>query len=187
MQPIHEPISGNFMIIREAQSADLPAIRALHEEAFGEPEGKAVAQLACDLLVDTSAQPLLCLVAQQDDSQVAASILFTPVKVSGQEDLAVYILAPLAVMKHCQGAGIGTRLIKAGLSQLQQRGAQIVLVLGDPAYYSRTGFRAGHNIKPPYPLDYPEAWMALELVPGKLDRAVGVARCASALSSPEHW
>jgi putative acetyltransferase len=78
-------------------------------------------------------------------------------------------------------------LIEAGLSQLKQRGAEIVLVLGDPNYYSRVGFRAGHNIEPPYELAYPEAWMALELAPGKLERAAGVARCASALSSPEHW
>jgi len=174
------------MIIREACAADLPAIRWIHEEAFGEPEGEAVAQLACDLLADATAQPLLCLVAQEGDA-VVASILFSSVNVSSSDELSVSILAPLAVVRQHQGTGVGTRLIEAGLSQLKQRGAEIVLVLGDPNYYSRVGFRAGHNIEPPYELAYPEAWMALELAPGKLERAAGVARCASALSSPEHW
>ena len=36
-------------------------------------------------------------------------------------------------------------------------------------------------------LDYPEAWMAQELVDGSLAKIDGVIRCAASLSSPEYW
>lgn len=61
------------------------------------------------------------------------------------------------------------------------------MVLGDPNYYARSGFAAGHNIEPPYKLKYPEAWMARQLVDGVLDKVKGTARCAACLSSPEYW
>jgi putative acetyltransferase len=96
-------------------------------------------------------------------------------------------LAPLAVTKDKQGIGIGTKLINQGLESLRKRDAEIVLVYGDPNYYTRTGFKAGHNLKAPYKLEYPEAWMALGLVEGVLTKAQGMVRCATSLSSPKYW
>jgi predicted N-acetyltransferase YhbS len=49
------------------------------------------------------------------------------------------------VIKVAGGNGTGTELILRGLDILKERGAEIVLVYGDPDYYMRTGFRAGHN------------------------------------------
>ena len=84
--------------------------------------------------------------------------------------------------------GIGTLLINKGLEILKERGAEIVLVYGDPNYYMRTGFKAGHKLKPPYKLEYPEeAWMAKEIVEGILTTTQGTVRCAKSLSSPEYW
>jgi putative acetyltransferase len=40
-----------------------------------------------------------------------------------------------------QRQGIGRSLIEAGLTQARQLGWEVVFVLGDPAYYSRFGFR----------------------------------------------
>lgn len=174
------------MNIRESNSEDINAIRSLHEEAFGEPEGKVVAQLACDILIDETAMPLLSLVAEENN-KIAGHVIFSSVTIEGDKELSVYILAPLAVSKDYQKMGLGTKLINYGLNTLKQRSADIILVLGDPEYYRRTGFQSGHNIEAPYNLEYPEAWMALELKPGKLTHAKGVARCASSLASPEYW
>ena len=55
-----------------------------------------------------------------------------------------------------QASGIGIQLINKVLETLKERGAEIVLVYGDPNYYMRTGFKAGHNLKPPHKLSYPE-------------------------------
>lgn len=174
------------MSIRESKSEDLKSIRLVHEDAFGKPEGKVVAQLACDILADESAKPLLSVVAE-DDGKIVGSIIFSSVKIEDNEKLSAYILAPLAVLKNCQQQGWGTKLINHGLEALKKRSADLVLVLGDPNYYTRTRFKADHSIEPPYKLEYPEAWMALELKPGILVKAKGVARCASSLDSPEHW
>lgn len=174
------------MHIRESGTEDLAAIRGVHEDAFGDPEGPLIAQLASELLNDETARPLLSLLAE-DNGRIVGHVIFSSVKVEGSPHLKVYILAPLAVLKIYQRQGIGTQLIRHGLAMLRQRDADIVLVYGDPNYYRRTGFAAGHAIEAPYPLRYPDAWMALELKAGALAEARGVARCAPALSAPEHW
>ena len=165
---------------------DKESIRKLHLEAFGQAEGDIVSQLAIDLLEDETAQPVLSLVAEQDQ-QIIGNVIFSKVIIENAEALSVYILAPLAIANNYQGKGTGTKLVKQGLEMLKARGVEIVLVLGDPGYYTRTGFSAGHHLRSPYELDYPEAWMAQELVEGVLEKTRGRVRCASSLHSPELW
>jgi len=174
------------MCIRESKSSDVNSIRLLHENAFGEPEGKVIAQLVCDLFDDKSAIPLLSLVVEYNDN-IVGHLILSPVTIDGNKEISTYILAPLAISKGSQRKGLGTKLINYGLDVLKRRGVDIVFVLGDPKYYKRFGFDAGHNIKPPYELEYPEAWMAMELKPSMLNGIEGIARCASSLSSPEYW
>ena len=50
-------------------------------------------------------------------------------------------LAPVAVDEEERGTGIADKLIRAGLEEAQRQGIIAVFVLGDPAYYSRFGFR----------------------------------------------
>jgi len=173
--------------IRESVENDKMLIRKVHQNAFDQPEGEAVSQLAIDLLEDRTALPILSLVAEQDN-EVVGNVIFSSVIIEGAEGVSAYILAPLAVTKLAQGNGIGTLLINKGLETLKERGAEIVLVYGDPDYYMRTGFKSDHNLKPPHKLKYPEeAWMALELVEGILTKTQGTVRCALSLNSPEYW
>lgn len=175
------------MKIRKSVQNDEESIRKVHKDAFGAPEGEAISQLAIDLLRDRSASPIVSLVAEEND-EIIGNVIFTAVKIEGTGTNAlIHILAPLAVAKAAQGKGIGTRLITVGLEKLKELGTEIVLVLGDPGYYSRTGFKATHAIQPPYDLEYPEAWMAQELVEGALERTKGTAQCAIPLNAPEHW
>ena len=171
------------MQIRETGDGDRADILALHRAAFGTEEGDAIAELVNALLDDPSAQPLLSLLAEQAGTP-AGHVLYTPVTVSGGD--GGYILCPLAVHPDQQRGGIGSELINQGLARLKQRGARYVLVLGDPAYYSRTGFHTNHQVKPPYDIAYPEAWQAQALVEGGLSGLDGTARCAEALHAPEH-
>ncbi len=175
------------MKIRASVEQDKNPIRKVHLNAFDQPEGEAVSQLAIDLLEDKTALPVVSLVAEQNN-HIIGHILFSSVDIEGAEGVSAYILAPLAVTKLSQNNGTGTQLINKGLEILKQQGAEIVLVYGDPDYYMRTGFKAGHSLKPPYKLQYPdEAWMAQELVAGILSKTQGTVRCALSLSSPEYW
>ena len=175
------------MKIRESVENDKISIRKVHQDAFDQSEGEIVSQLAINLLEDKTALPILSLVAEKDH-EIIASIIFSAVKIEDFKDVSAYILCPLAVIKILQRNGIGTQLINKGLEILKDRGAEIVLVYGDPNYYMRTGFKSGHNLKPPYKLEYPEeAWMAQDFVEGTLSNTQGKVRCAVSLSSPEYW
>ena len=86
-----------------------------------------------------------------------------------------------------QKKGLGTQLITRGLDELKSRGADVVFVLGDPNYYSRTGFATGHQVGAPYELEYPEAWMAQELKADTLSKLKGVVKCCASLMQREYW
>ncbi len=174
------------MQIRSSRSDERELIHALHKNTFDPSEADTVAQLAVDLINDPSAQPLLSLVAEQKDI-VVGHVIFSAVKIEGNANLSVAILAPLAVSPDCQKQGIGTQLIRVGLEELKSRSVDIVLVYGDPSYYGRTGFHVDHSIAAPYDLQYPTGWQALAFKPGVLSSAEGVANCADALMVKELW
>lgn len=174
------------MNIRETKSSELDAIHALHVDAFGKSEGELVAQLSCDILNDESAKPLLSLVVEEKEN-IIGHVIFSSMTIEGSEDVSAYILAPLAVSKSKQKQGLGTTLIQKGLDELKGRGVDLVFVYGDPNYYGRTGFKAGHSITAPYELEYPEAWMAQELKAGVLSKFQGAAKCCSSLMSRKYW
>ncbi|MDG1818390.1 MAG: N-acetyltransferase [Porticoccaceae bacterium] len=174
------------MQIRESNDSDKENIRTVHLESFGQSEGPIVSQLTIDLLEDKTAQPLLSLVAEQDHKILGHS-LFTRITLEGEDINHAYILAPLAVAPDSQGEGVGTALIEQSLKTLKKRNGSFVMVLGDPKYYSRTGFKADYKIRPPHKIQFPEAWMSQELRVGALENISGVARCASVLNKPEHW
>jgi len=180
-------IDRRSMKIRESVEKDKQSIRNVHQNAFGELEGESVSQLAIDLLEDKTALPILSLVAERD-RKIIGHIIFSSVNIDGADGILAYILAPLAVAVSEQKNGLGTLLINKGIDTLKARGADIVLVYGDPNYYKRTGFTSGHNLKPPQKLSYPiEAWMAQELVTSVLTKTQGTVRCALSLNLPEHW
>ncbi len=173
------------MRIRAATAGDAAAITRLHEQAFGAPDGPVIARLVSELLQHPSAQPLLSLVATED-AGISGHALFTAVRIDGKACKG-FILAPLAVAPDCQRKGIGKTLLEHGCGELAARGAEFVLVLGDPNYYARADFTATHSIRAPYELRYPEAWMARELSVGALAKATGTVTCAAPLMQPQHW
>ena len=174
------------MRIRASTERDKAALAALHRRAFGATEGAAVAELALALLDDASARPLLSLVAELA-GEIAGHALFSAARIGAGEAGNARILAPLAVAPEQQGRGVGGALIRHGQTQLRAEGARLALVYGDPGYYGRHGFRAGHAIEPAFRLACPAGWLALELRSGALDEARGKVCCAGPLNDPGHW
>lgn len=80
---------------------------------------------------------LISLVAERDGGLIGQALfsrLVAPCPAAA--------LAPVSVAAAERRRGIGDRLIRAGLRRLGDDGVRAVIVLGDPAYYGRFGFRA---------------------------------------------
>ena len=75
------------------------------------------------------------------------------------------LLGPLAVLPAQQKQGIGSALVRFGLEMLRDDAIDTVLVLGDPAFYGRLGFRTESRIRTPYPLpaEWASAWQSQRL------------------------
>jgi putative acetyltransferase len=86
-------------------------------------------------------------------------------------------LAPLAVRPALQSRGIGSTLMRAAIAGAREAGYGFMVLLGDPTYYRRFGFRTAATLGLACEFDAPEeAFMALELAPGALAGASGVVR-----------
>jgi putative acetyltransferase len=122
--------------IRAEIPADGPAIRAIHLLAFPTPQE---ADLVENLRYNGAAT--LSLVAEYQGA-IVGHVLFSPVQL-GEGDAAAegLGLAPVGVLPHRQTQGIGSKLIASALQKLQADQCPFVVVLGDPAFYMRFGFR----------------------------------------------
>ena len=128
-------------MIRPERPEDAEAIASLTSAAFAgaaHSDGNE-AQIVAGLR-EAGVLPL-SLVTQRD-GQLIGHIAFSPVQI-GDCDAGWYGLGPMSVAPECQGQGIGSALVEAGLHRLREASAQGVVVLGDPAFYRRFGFRAG--------------------------------------------
>ncbi|MDY6939307.1 MAG: N-acetyltransferase [Cyanobacteriota bacterium] len=175
------------MHIREALDSDLNDVLFIERAAFGEEDE---AELVQNLLNDRSAQPLLSLLAFQDDRPVG-HILFSKARLTHNPNISIALLAPLAVIPEAQKQGIGGKLIERGLELLSQSGVDLVFLAGYPSYYTRHGFQPATPLgfEPTYPMpeEYPDAWMVRALRPDVIGSVTGKVICADALDKPEYW
>ena len=129
------------MWIREESPDDIDAIHDLVLAAFagiGVPgEGRLEARTVDTLRADHA---LAVSLVADIDGRIAGHVAFSPARPSRDGD-GWYVLGPVAVDPADQGHGVGGALIRAGLRMLQEREANGCVVLGDPGYYSRFGFR----------------------------------------------
>ena len=82
---------------------------------------------------------MLSLVAEAQDDPIGHAA-FSPVTISDGSE-GWYGLGPVSVIPSRQGEGIGTALVREGIARLCRLGAQGCVVLGEPGYYERFGFR----------------------------------------------
>src|SRR5690606_38772579 len=75
-----------------------------------------------------------------DGGQIVGHVALSPVTLSSGAT-GWYGLGPISVWPARQGQGIGAALMQAALAALQQQGAAGCVLLGDPRYYARFGFR----------------------------------------------
>lgn len=148
--------------IRQEVEADWIATGAMIEKAFKKAEHSDQSE---HLLIDRLRAseefiPELSLVAEID-GEVIGHIMHTKITIDGCEFLA---LAPLAVAPEWQGKGVGSALVEQSHKSALALGYKGVVVLGDPNYYSRFGYKPAENWKIKCPFEVPsEYYMAIEL------------------------
>ena len=81
----------------------------------------------------------LSLVADEN-GRLVGHIAFSPVQIDGAS-AGWHGLGPVAVRPEWQRQGIGSALIHAGLERLRKLGSNGCVVLGEPEFYERFGFR----------------------------------------------
>jgi putative acetyltransferase len=95
----------------------------------------------------------------------------------------------MAVHPDFQGKGIGQNLIHFAHSDLRQRGVQLAITYGDPAFYSKTGYQpiSVSAIASPHPLSMPKGWIAQSLDGITPQRVPGPSTCLLELDAAHLW
>lgn len=134
------------LIIRPETPADQAAIHDLTRRAFA-PMAYADGneQDLIDRFRDAGALAV-SLVAELD-GVVVGQVTFTDA-IAADGSPGWYALGPVAVEPDLQTRHIGSKLIEAGIAALRERDAAGCVLTGDPAYYSRFGFRAFPDLCP---------------------------------------
>ena len=156
--------------IREERQADHTAVREVNRLAFGQDDE---ANLVDALRAGRYTR--LSLVAERDGVMIG-HLLFSRLPIETSNGVVEALaLAPVAVLPVCQRQGVGSQLIRDGLTMCRQRDHRIVVVLGHADYYPRFGFSAAlaERLRSPFPGPH---FMALELVSGALDGVEGEVR-----------
>ena len=128
-------------VLRPETAADIDPVRALIGEAFAPvPYASGTEAAIVDALRGRN-ELVLSIVAERA-GRIVGHAAVSPVRLSTDEPGWV-ALGPVAVAPRHQRTGVGAALVRHALELLGERVAVAgCVVLGDPAYYARFGFRA---------------------------------------------
>ena len=161
------------VVVRAEAAADRAGVRRINELAFeGAAEADLVEALHRDGLVLSS------LVAEVD-GDVVGHILFSRMWVDGAAAAGRRVPGAGGRRAVASAARHWRPLISRGLDEMRRLGERMVIVVGHPGYYPRFGFELAQprGLTSPFP---PEAFMAMELVPGALRGVAGAVRYPAA-------
>jgi putative acetyltransferase len=152
--------------IRPEKSEDCQSIYNVNKLAFN---GEVEAKLVNNLRKTKGFIPELSLVAIKGD-EVIGHILFSIIHIqTDTKNIPVLALAPMAVLPKHQKQGIGSMLVREGLTKCKDLGYGVVILVGHPDYYPRFGFTPARKKGLKLPFDAPnEAFMVYEIIPQAL-------------------
>lgn len=142
--------------IRSEQIEEIDTITRLTTAAFENEEHSSHTEQFIVNALRRSQQLTVSLVAEENHD-IIGHVAISPVTLSSGEN-GWYGLGPISVWPHKQGQGVGSALMKAALHELRQLGAAGCVVLGDPGYYGRFGFKTYPGLTlPGIPQEYFQA------------------------------
>ncbi len=127
------------MIIRNETPFDIERIAEITKTAFAT---LAISQHTEQFIINALrvAGALTLSLVAESNGNVVGHVAFSPVTISDGNP-HWYGLGPVSVLPEHQRQGIGTALINEGLSRLKARGGRGCVLVGEPDYYKRFGFR----------------------------------------------
>jgi putative acetyltransferase len=132
------------VIIRNEIESDVEAISEITKAAF---DSLAISNHTEQFIICAlrDAKALTISLVAEAEKKVVGHIAFSPVTISnGSPDW--YGLGPISVVPESQKQGIGKSMVYKGLSSLKALGAKGCVLVGDPGYYERFGFRSLPNL-----------------------------------------
>ena len=144
------------LTIRREAPADVAAIEAVTVAAFlNAPYTSHTEQFIVNAL--RKAGKLTLSLVAEEEGQIVGHVAVSPVSISDGTS-GWFGLGPISVLPQWQGRGIGSALMREALRVLEEEGAAGCVLLGEPEYYGRFGFRAEPNlVLPDVPPQYFQA------------------------------
>lgn len=137
---VSDSVHNKPCLIRCEVLSDVAAIEALTAAAFlNAPHTSHTEQFIVNALRE--AGKLSISLVAEDEGIVVGHVAVSPVLISNGAD-RWYGLGPISVAPERQRQGIGRQLMEQALIKLHKSDAAGCVVLGDPAYYGRFGFKA---------------------------------------------
>jgi putative acetyltransferase len=162
-------------MVRAERPGDARAIHAVHVASFPtSAEAELVDQLR------TAGRLVISLVAEADEA-IVGHAGFSPVTLElGSTGMG---LAPVAVIEGYRCRGIAAELVRCGLEECRAVDVGWVVVLGDPAYYARFGFRPASDFGLRDEFNGGRHFQVVELIADQLPRGAGLVRYAPEFSA----
>ncbi|TQF71143.1 GNAT family N-acetyltransferase [Pseudoalteromonas luteoviolacea] len=128
------------IIIRTERSDDVTSIGSVTKQAFAHAEHSNHCEHFVVGALREAGVLILSLVAEFE-GKIIGHVAVSPVEISNGSS-NWFGLGPVSVLPKYQGQGIGSKLINQALLNLRSSNAEGCVVLGDPDYYGRFGFKA---------------------------------------------
>ena len=151
------------IVLRQETPHDEEAISDLYWAAFNRDNEAELVQALRNL---DGFQKKLSIVSTYQQLLVG-HILFTELTVNADKSIRLTALSPMAVLPNYQKQGIGSELIRKGITHCRALNYDAILVLGESTYFKRFGFQheCVQQIQSQYQCDY---FLGLELTTGAL-------------------
>lgn len=131
------------MRIRSERATDAGTIGSLITDAFRTAAHADGTEADIVAKLRATGGLALSLVAEAG-GEIVGHVAASDASVGGETGWSV--IGPLAVLEAYRRRGIGAGLMEEAIARLDARPAQGIVLVGDPAYYGRFGFRAAADI-----------------------------------------
>lgn len=134
------------ILVRPEDPADVAAVQRVIAAAFPMADGPAAgpgAEVGLNeaLRRDPAWIPALCLVAVRDGRVVGQLTSSAGTLTGPAGECRLVGIGPVAVHPAVQGSGVGRALLTEVVDRARRSGEVALVLLGDPAFYGRFGFR----------------------------------------------
>ncbi len=130
--------------IRSEEAADAGRIAEVTERAFRQAEHTCGREHWLVGALRTAGALTVSLVAVSDRG-IVGHVATSPLTIS-ESGGDWFGLGPISVLPECQRQGIGSRLMEAALARLRANGARGCVLVGDPKFYTRFGFKSDASL-----------------------------------------